>query len=104
MREIKYIVPPGLEHIKVSEKAIEEVKMICAEKSCRTRVVLLGRFDGLVCLCLCGGLIPRRAYSPTVFAVADDGTVEELTVTPSLIAIKAAVAQGVDENLLARDE
>lgn len=99
MREIKYIVPPGLEGVKVSDDVIKELRRRCASESHRTRVVLLGVFDGLVCVSWEGGNLPRYANSPIVFTIDKNNHVKELSTMSSMRIINKALRCGVDAGL-----
>lgn len=100
MREIKYIVPPGLEHIMVAEEVVEEMKRRCAEESHFSRVVLLGDFNDLVYICWCGGKLPRYGSMPAVFGVDKQGHIEDLLPLDGMGVIGAVVNNGFDETLL----
>lgn len=103
MREIKYIVPPGLEGVKVSDEVVNFIKKDCAERSAYTKVVLLGVFDGLTCLALRGGNLPKYARSAVVYTVDKFGNIGDLSPLPSMRIIDMAIKRGVSEILLSND-
>lgn len=101
MRQIKYIVPPGLEDIKVEQSIIDNViNILLNESKVRDRIVFLGRNNGCLCFSLCGGELPRYANSPAFLTVDDAGRTEWLSGMKSMSIIDKAIKDGVDEALL----
>lgn len=92
---VQYIVPKQLENIKVPEDVINQILDDCEKRSIRTRVVLLGIYNGMICFSWEGDVKLKYSYTPIVTIVDKKGGISNLNSLNSMAIIKKALSRGI---------